>query len=163
MNETQTKPNYYNQEQRLVRAEIVPTAHKVPGAITDPYAAGNVSPVQYLVKHEVTPESRAKAMAYKTHQISVFLALLTGAAMYVMQLYPLHWAVFPIFMLWLALASLEWLAAFALLALLDWKETPSALEWKRTEGYMDLMKREQKARLMTVYGLSADEVKELDR
>ncbi len=163
MTETQTRPNYYTQEQRFVKAEIVPTAHKIPNSITDPYAAGNVSPVQFIVKHEVTPESRAKAMVTKTHQVTIFLALMTGAAMYVMQLYPLHWATLTIFMLWLALASLEWLAAFALLAVLDWKETPSALEWKRSEDYMDLMRREQKARLMTVYGLSADEVKELDR
>ena len=163
MTKTQTRPNYYNQEQRLVRAEIVPAAHKTPSNITDPYTAGNTSPVQLVVKHEVTPESRAKAMAYKTHQVTVFLALLTGAAMYIMQLYPRHWAMWSIFLLWLVLASLEWLAAFVLLAMLDWRETPSAIEWRRTDGYLDLMKREQKARLIALYGLTVNEVKELDR
>jgi hypothetical protein len=147
----------------FVCAEIIPTARKIPSAITDPYAAGNASPVQYMVKHETTPESRAKAMVTKTNQVSLFLGLMTAAAMYVFSLYPLHWATVPIVLLWLVIASAEWLAAFYLLAQLDWKETPTAIEWRRTNGMLDLMKREQKARLMTVYGLSADEVKELDR
>jgi hypothetical protein len=83
--------------------------------------------------------------------------------MYALQLYPLSWHGIAIFMLWLALASIEWLAAFAMLAVLDWRETPSALEWKRTDGYLHLMKREQNARLMTMYGLTVDQLKEIDR
>jgi hypothetical protein len=147
----------------FVAPEVMPKMRNVPSVIVDPYAAGNASPVQYIVKHDVTPESRARAMAYKTHQVSIFLALMTGALMYALQLYPLSWHGIAIFMLWLALASIEWLAAFALLAVLDWRETPSALEWKRTDGYLHLMKREQNARLMTMYGLTVDQMKELDK
>jgi len=147
----------------FVAPEIMPKIRNVPPVIVDPYAASNTSPVQYIVKHDVTPESRARAMAYKTHQVSVFLALLTAALMYALQLYPLSWHSIAIVCLWLALASVEWLAAFVLLAVLDWRETPSALEWKRTDGYLSLMKREQKARLMTMYGLTVDQIKELDR
>ncbi len=147
----------------FVQAEIVPQVRAVPSTIVDPYAGNNASPVQYVVRHEVTPESRARAMTMKTHQVSVFLALLTGALMYVAQLYPLHWATLPIVLLWLALASLEWLAAFVALAVLDWRETPSAIEWKRTDGYLQLMKREQSARLMKLYGLTLDEIERLDK
>jgi hypothetical protein len=146
----------------FVRAEVVPQVKNVPATIVDPYAGSNASPVQYVVRHEVTPESRARAMTMKTHQVSVFLALLTGALMYVAQLYPLHWHTLPIVLLWLALASLEWLAAFFVLAVLDYRETPSAIEWKRTDGYLSLMKREQSARLMKLYGLTLDEIKRLD-
>jgi hypothetical protein len=58
---------------------------------------------------------------------------------------------------------MEWLGAFVVLAMLDWKETPSAIEWQRTNGYLDLMKREQKARLMKLYGLTMDEIERLDK
>ncbi len=147
----------------FVAAEIVPQARQVPATIVDPYAGSNASPVQYIVKHEYTPESRARAMVLKTHQITLFLALLTGALMYVAQAYPTSWHTLPIVLLWVVLASMEWLGAFVVLAMLDWKETPSAIEWQRTNGYLDLMKREQKARLMKLYGLTMDEIERLDK
>ena len=156
-------------EMGLIRpraANFVPAApapRLIPSAIVDPYAQHHGTPVQFVVHHEVTPETRAKAMVMKTHQVTIFLAVLTGALMWVFQLHPLNAGTLVIFLLWLALASFEWLAAFALLAVLDWRETPSALEWKRTDGYLSLMKREQSARLMTLYGLSEEQVKRLDR
>ena len=62
------------------------------------------------------------------------------------------------FLLWLLLASGEWLLCFVLLAILDWRETPSAVQWRLTEGYLALMRREQTARLMTMYGVDPKEL-----
>lgn len=162
MTETQVKQNRYNQAQNIVPAAMVSVVDKAPASIPDP-SVGNASPVQFVVRHKITPESRAQALVVKTHCVTVFLALMTGSIMYILQLYPLHWATLAIFMLWLGLASLEWLAAFCLLAKLNWRETPLAIEWHRTNGMLDLMRREQKARLMKMYGLTVDEVKEMDR
>jgi hypothetical protein len=44
-----------------------------------------------------------------------------------------------------------------LLAILDWRETPSAIQWRQNEGYLALMKREQTARLMALYGVNPKE------
>lgn len=140
-----------------------PAPHKVPNAVIDAYAPYMQPAAQFVVHHEVTPETRAKAMVMKTHQVTIFLALMTGALMYVFSLHPQNTTALVIILLWIALASFEWLAAFALLAVLDWRETPSALQWKQTTGMLSLMKREQSARLMTMYGLSADEIKRLDQ
>ena len=140
-----------------------PAPRLIPNAIVDPYAEHHGSPVQFVSHFQADPETRATALIRKSNTVTLFLALLTAAAMYVFQLHPIDVSTLVIFFLWLVVASAEWLAAFALLAVLDWKETPSALEWRRTDGYLSLMKREQSARLMTMYGLSAEEIKRLDR
>jgi len=140
-----------------------PAPRPIPSAIVDPYAEHHGSPVQFVSHFQADPETRATALIRKSNTVTLFLALLTGALMYVMQLYPMDAGTLVIFFLWLVIASAEWLAAFALLAVLDWKETPSALEWRRTDGYLALMKREQSARLMTLYGLTEEQIKRLDK
>jgi hypothetical protein len=52
----------------------------------------------------------------------------------------------------LLIASGEWVLCFIVLAVLDWRETPSALAWRQSEQYAQLMRREQTARLKAMYG-----------
>ena len=55
-----------------------------------------------------------------TTMILMSLAILTGALMLVLQWYPADWTGLAVFFLWLALASVEWIAVFCLLAILDY-------------------------------------------
>lgn len=119
---------------------LVPSRHE----IIDPYAPNAPQPVQLLTKHEYTPVSRANAMLIKTTAITIFLAILTLAGMLMLD----SWS----FLAWLFIASLEWVFCFWWLARYDWQETPSALAWKMSGDYKELMEREQRARLKSVYG-----------
>jgi hypothetical protein len=122
------------------RQDILPSRHE----IVDPYAPTYPQPVQYLVHHEYSPISRAQAMIIKASAVTLFLSILTAAAMIMLD----SWSFFA----WLLLASFEWVLCFILLAVLDWRETPSALAWKMSDDFKDLMQREQRARLKRLYG-----------
>lgn len=124
---------------------IVPSRHE----IVDPYAPNAPQPVQMLTRHEYTPINRAGAMLIKTTAITVFLAILTLAGMFMLD----RWS----FLVWLFIASLEWVLCFWWLARFDWRETPSAIAWKMSDDYKSLMEREQRARLKAVYGYVEDE------
>lgn len=123
---------------------VIPSRHE----IVDPYAPNVPQPVQLITRHEYTPNSRARAMIIKTSAITIFLAILTLSAMLMLD----SWS----FLAWLFIASLEWVFCFWWLARYDWRETPSALGWKMSEDYKELMEREQRARLKAVYGYVED-------
>src|SRR5262245_14144032 len=89
--------------------DILPSRHEV----IDPYAPTYPQPVEYLVRHEYSPISRAHAMLLKTSAVTVFLSILTGVALMMLD----SWS----FLAWLFLASLEWVFCFVLLAILDWR------------------------------------------
>lgn len=128
------------------RVTVLPSHHEVH----DPYAmTPALESAQMVSHHHYHPIDRAKSMLVKTSAVTVFLALLTMAAMFMFN----GWA----FFLWLFLASLEWVGVFALLAILDWRETPAAHVWHKTDIYADLMQREQRARLKALYGYSEDD------
>lgn len=112
--------------------------------IVDPYAAHAPQPVQYLVTHNYTSEGRARSVLLRTSAVTVALAILTACAMAMLE----NWA----FLLWLFIASVEWVICFYFVSKFDWKETPAALTWKQSDDYMELMRNEQAARLKTLYG-----------
>lgn len=116
--------------------------------VIDPYAAGLPQPVQYVVKHESNPQSRAAAMLVKTSAVTIALAVFTGAAMMMLDSFG--------FFAWLVLASLEWVLCFLTLAVLDWREHPSAITWNASNRYLDMMEKEQAARLKALYGSDAE-------
>ena len=62
-----------------LQGEILPPAkvQQIP-TVADPYAEHLPQQVQQVVRYEVTPESRARSMVLKVHQVTIFLALLTG-------------------------------------------------------------------------------------
>jgi uncharacterized membrane protein YcjF (UPF0283 family) len=127
------------------KIQVLPSRHE----IIDPYAnAPALEAVQMVSHHTYTPQSRAWSMLIKTTAVTVALAILTMAAMYMLD----SWT----FLAWLLLASLEWCAVFVWLALLDFRETPAAHVRQKTDGYLDLMRREQRARLKALYGYEED-------
>lgn len=119
---------------------VLPSHH-----VSDPYAmAPALESVQMVSHHHYRPIDRMWAMVGKTSAVTVFLALMTAAAMILLSGWFFFW--------WLLIASFEWVAVFALLAILDWRETPAAATWHKTDIYADLMRREQRARLKALYG-----------
>lgn len=152
--EIKKRPNRYDQGLNMVqpepKAEILPPVRTIP-QVVDPYAAAMPHTVQHIAKFEATPITRAQAMTMKVHQVTIFLALLTGALMYVLQWYPMDWGFFAVFTMWLALASLEWIAVFCLLAILDYKETPAAQNRMQMKAYINMMQTEQYHRLRAMY------------
>lgn len=125
-----------------LEGELLPPVRKVPDTV-DPYA-GSMPVVQMVSKYESTPITRAQALTMKTHQVTVALAILTAAGMVVIR----HEF---LFMTWLVIASVEWVATFALLAVLDWRETPAAANWRQTNAYLNMMQKEQDHRLRAMY------------
>ncbi len=148
------RPNRYDAGDNLVKpepkAEILPPVRNVP-AVVDPYAGAMPQTVQNIVRYDVTPITRAQAMTLKVHQVTLFLAILTGALMLVLQWYPTDWTGLAVFFLWLALASVEWIAVFCLLAILDYKETPAAQNRMQMKAYIKIMQLEQYHRLRAMY------------
>lgn len=148
------RPNRYDQGLNMVqpeaKAEILPPVRSVP-AVVDPYAGAMPQTVQNIVRYDVTPITRAKAMTMKVHTLTLFLSMLTGCLMFVMQWYPTDWGFLAVFVMWLALASVEWIAVFCLLAILDYKETPAAQNRMQMKAYIDLMRTEQYHRLRAMY------------
>jgi hypothetical protein len=127
-----------------------PQAYPMPSRheVIDPYAAYAPQPVQFLAKHEYTPITRAQSVLIRTSAVTVALAILTAAAMAMLD----GWFFFG----WLLLASLEWVFCFLVVSVLDWRETPAALTWKQSSDYMDLMRTEQAARLRALYGYEVE-------
>lgn len=121
-----------------------PIVKMQPTAVVDPYAQYLPQTVQQVVKYEITPESRGRALAMKTHQVTIFLSVLTLAGMVMLS----QWS----FWLWLVLASIEWIGAFAFLAILDYREQPQSLARMEADRYLRMMEREQAARLKSQYG-----------
>lgn len=122
---------------------VAPTIRSVAQG-TDPYASTLPQPVQYRVTTQVTPISRAQALVLKVTAVTLALALFTLAALLLLNVFT--------FFLWVLCASGEWVFCFVLVALLDWRESPAALAWRQNEAYLDLMRREQAARLWALYG-----------
>ena len=128
------------------RVTVLPSHHEVH----DPYAMTPALESPTMISHHhYHPGDRANAMIKKSAAVTVGLAVLTAAAMVMLH----GWAFFA----WLFLTSLEFCAVFALLAILDWRETPAAHVWHKTDIYADLMQREQRARLKALYGYSEDD------
>lgn len=97
-----------------------------------------------MIHVDVTPVSRAWAMVMKVSAVTVALATLTLAAMVMLDSF--------FFFLWLLLASIEWVGAFIVLAVIDYRETPAAQARLHLQRYLDMMEREQVARLRAMYG-----------
>jgi len=120
---------------------VVPTRHEV----SDPYAhAPALRADAHASTHTYTPGQRAYALLVKATAITLFLAVMTLAAMFILM------DDFEFF-IWLFLASFEWCAMFALLAYWDFWETPAAHLRQKTTGYLKLMETEQRARLKAIY------------
>jgi len=145
---------------RYVQADVLPPAAKpipVVPAVVDPYAQHSPQIVQQVVKSESDPITRAQAMVMKTHLVTAFMAMLTLAVMLATSWYPQNAGGLLIFLIWIGVASLEWLAAFVMLAILDYKETPSALGWYQMKSYVRFMRKEQDHRLRSLYPDQYDE------
>ena len=125
-----------------VAGEVLPPVQAIP-SVHDPYAP-YAPQVQQIVKVDVTPFTRAQAMVMKVSAVTVALATLTLAAMVMLDSF--------FFFLWLMLASLEWVGTFIVLAVIDYRETPSAQARLHLQRYLDMMEREQIARLRAMYG-----------
>lgn len=127
------------------KIQVLPSHHE----IVDPYAhAPALEAAQMISHHHYAPQDRAWSMLIKTSALTVALAILTMAGLFMLD----SWT----FLAWLLLASLEWCAVFAWLALLDFRETPAAHVRQKTTGYLALMEREQRARLKALYGYEED-------
>lgn len=125
-----------------------PMVVKIP-EVVEPYA--NSVPVQARDSHTADPITRTDAMTRKVHLVTVFLSILTGCLMAIMGWFPKDWPELFIFALWLVIASGEWLLAFILIAYLDYKETPAAINWFLARNYMGMMHKEQHHRLRAMY------------
>ncbi len=138
--------NRYNAGLNMVKpAEITAVAKRGPAvSYTDPYLVHLPQTVQQITKSESTPETRATALIRKSHQVTAFLAILTGASMFMLT----EWS----FLLWLALASAEWIVAFIILAVIDYRETPAAQARMTANRVLDMMERQQKTVLTDEYG-----------
>lgn len=97
--------------------------------------------------HYADPITRGVSLLIKATAITVALGMFTLAALAMLDSLT--------FFLWLLLASIEWVACFLSLAILDWREHPSAIRWRWTQGLLGMMEREQEARLRAQYGEDA--------
>lgn len=126
-----------------LRGEVLPPQRQAP-IVVDPYAASMPVTVQQVSNYEANPITRAKAMTMKVHQVTLFLALLTAALMY---MYSDEF----LFLLWLALASFEWIGVFVFLAIVDYRETPAAQNRMQMNAYIEMMKLQQSHVLRHIY------------
>jgi hypothetical protein len=138
-----------------VRDEIVRKVASVP-VVVEPYAEAAM-PAQVVAEYHADPITRYKAMQGKVREVGLFLSLLTGALMLVMQWYPSSYDALSVFLLWLALASGEWVALFVMLSILDYKETPAAQNWYKMKALVRFMGKEQDHRLREMYPEQYDE------
>lgn len=137
------RPNIIQPVQPL-RGEVLPPVRSVPNVV-DPYAQSMPVTVQQVAKYDADPITRAQAMTMKSHQITVALAILTAAGMVILR-HEFY------FLVWLLLASIEWIGTFITLAILDYRETPSAANRHQMDAYIKMMDREQRNRLKAMYG-----------
>lgn len=131
-----------------LQGEVLPPTVRTVPTVTDPYAEHLPQQVTQVVRYDVTPESRARSMVMKVHQVTIFLAILTAAGMYMLSELT--------FGLWLLLASGEWIAVFIVLAIIDYREQPASLSRMQADRYLGMMEREQRARLRAMYGDDAE-------
>jgi hypothetical protein len=120
------------------RTIAYPVQSPVDGAMVD----GLMSEARSIHVHD--PVSRGKGMFIKASSITLAMAVLTVAAL---------WALDSLsFMVWLLIASFEWVACFLVLAVLDWREHPSYIRKRWTDGLLGMMQEEQRRRLNAQYG-----------
>lgn len=131
------------------KQEVLPPIRQVPQVPVEVIMPGNVRQVETYSSNPIT---RAQAMIMKVNTVTVFLSILTGAAMLIWNLYPKDFAALGIFFLWLVYASLEWCALFAFLAILDHLETPASQNRKQWNDMRKMADREQRNRLKAMYG-----------
>jgi hypothetical protein len=138
---------------QAIKGEVLPPVKHIRNApvVVDPYAQHAPQAVQQIVKSESDPITRARAIVMKTHLVTACMAMLTLAVMMVMSWYPHNAGGLLIFLIWIGVASLEWLAAFVMLAILDYKETPAAQAWYQMKSYVRFMHAEQEHRLRAMY------------
>ena len=127
------------------RSELLPAVQAVP-AISDPYAP-YIPQVQQVIHVDVTPINRAQAMVMRVNAVTAALAVFTLAALVMLDSF--------YYFLWLLLASVEWVGTFIVLAVIDYRETPAAQARMQLSRYLDMMEREQIARLRAMYGKEA--------
>ena len=132
-----------------LRGEVLPPVRNVPNVV-DPYA-GNLPANQQVTRNEINPVTRAQAMIMKSREVTIFLGVLTASLMYLMNWYPHTWQMFAIFVLWAGFVSGEWFAMFALLAMLDFWETPAAFQWRQWKDYFGAMDDERQHRVRAMY------------
>jgi hypothetical protein len=131
------------------KQEIVRKVTSIP-VVVDPYVE-SAMPAEMVTQYHADPITRYKAMVGKANSVSVFLGLLTGAFMLVFQWYPHDLDGLYVMLLWLGLASLEWVLLFVMLAVIDYKETPSAQNWYKMKALVRFMGKEQDHRLREMY------------
>jgi len=118
--------------------------------IVDPYTKDIPQPIQMIDKHTSDPIMRSKALVYKTHAITIFMSVMTGASMVALEWYPSKYTLI-IFMVWIGIASLEWVVIFIAMSILDYKETPSSISWFQMKKYLYMMQDEHQHRLRALY------------
>lgn len=118
--------------------------------VIDPYTKDTPNPIQLVDRHTSDPVTRAEALVYKTHAITVFMAIMTGASMIALDWYPNTYS-FVAFMIWVGIASIEWVVIFLSMSILDYKETPSSIGWHQMKSYLKMMQLEQNHRLRALY------------
>lgn len=152
--EIKKKVNRYDQGLNMVKpeakAEILPPVRSIP-QVVDPYASNMPETIQIVAHHKSDDAGRTQALVRKAREITMVVGLLTGAVMYAFTLYPQAWGGFAVFVLWCVFALTEWLAAFIILAVLDYKETPAAQNRYQMKNMMRMAWREQTHRLRAMY------------
>lgn len=141
------KPNRYNSNSSFVgvtsgnqQYEIVKVTPVEPVSLPPMPMTG----INQVVHYNMTPEGRARVLLAKSLTLGGYLSIGTFAAMFVFG----QFALFA----WLALASLEFFAAFIYIARQDYHETPASQQHKMIDGYLRMLEREQKTRLKAQYG-----------
>ena len=142
------RPNIIKPVQPL-RGDVLPPVRNIPNVV-DPYAS-NLPTNQQVSKFEANPITRAQAMIMKSREVTIALGLLTACVMYMFSFYPHTWQMFGIFVLWTGLVTVEWIGMFALLAMLDFWETPAAFQWRQWRDYFGMMDDERQHRLRAMY------------
>jgi hypothetical protein len=125
-----------------LRGEVLPPVRSVP-TVVDPYASSLPQTIQQETQYISNPITRAQAMVTKVHQVTLFLSILTGAAMLLFDMW--------FFLGWVILASVEWVSVFVFLSILDYREQPAAQHRHEMDAYLGMMEREQSHRLRHLY------------
>ncbi len=125
-----------------LRGEVLPPVRNIPQVI-DPYAASLPQTITQETQYIANPITRAQAMVTKVHQVTLFLAILTGAGMLLFDMW--------FFLGWVILASVEWVGVFVFLSVLDYREQPAAQHRHEMDAYIGMMGKEQDHRLRAMY------------
>jgi hypothetical protein len=125
-----------------LRGDVLPPVRNVP-QVVDPYAPSLPQTIQQETQYVSNPIIRAQAMTMKVHQVTLFLSIITAAAMLLFDAW--------FFMGWVILASLEWIGVFVFLSIIDYREQPSAQHRHEMDAYIGMMTKEQDHRLRAMY------------